>query len=679
MAHRVQLESRNEDTTSSWDSAHPAASSNEEPTASAAGSHSPLEFGLDLHAVWGADAYSESGRWLASSDAERWSTRVSSDRRGMTSTTQPRSLHKPPTCGTDSGTKAAPRWSSSQPDQDIAGWQGREPRRPGSVQRPVSGHEGIAAPSSPPEHVSGVGSMPAQSAPTSPFYPRSPISSSSSSLATAASTSSPSGSLVCGERRVGQPSNTSLNPNNGSSNGAGGVIPSGAAAQAANRPGVYPCREGAPDCLHYLKTGRCQFGARCKFNHPPRDARLIDSLNRRDCFDWVMTGSCPYGTSCKYNHPVLNATERPMQLHQVSGAVGVSGRDPRRRPELDRGVTDTTATWGSNAHVRRSEDFHRADSAVSVGSVPPGSPNEISWLLPSPSEEPSLEKRVGSWPSATETRGDPLMWSPSNLGAPGSRGHSALKPFNAAPGTPVHRPLVPPSTRSPQTSLPSDASTQGLMCMLSEAAFATTTSAASSVHSPKTSMPGTGAGTFKAPSAPNLPHISDHARSQPGTNVNAMPFASSPILSNTWTAPGYLSGAQRQATETLRGWNDEVAHWPSLGGRDIARPSSDTNDAMYRLAREQHDWNASVWTANETKLLASSSSTTTWTTGRTPNDAELTAGWLDGLSPPLRASTAPSSSPTTRPEMTRERTSASASTTTTRYPSVPPESSIERR
>lgn len=35
----------------------------------------------------------------------------------------------------------------------------------------------------------------------------------------------------------------------------------------------YPVRSQEPrsDCLFYLRTGTCQFGLNCKFNHPPRE------------------------------------------------------------------------------------------------------------------------------------------------------------------------------------------------------------------------------------------------------------------------------------------------------------------------------------------------------------------------------------------------------------------------
>lgn len=41
-----------------------------------------------------------------------------------------------------------------------------------------------------------------------------------------------------------------------------------AAATAAAPPVEYPERPGAPECAFYVKTGRCKFGAGCKFHHP---------------------------------------------------------------------------------------------------------------------------------------------------------------------------------------------------------------------------------------------------------------------------------------------------------------------------------------------------------------------------------------------------------------------------
>lgn len=68
----------------------------------------------------------------------------------------------------------------------------------------------------------------------------------------------------------------------------------------------YPRRDGAQPCQYYLKTGKCNYGQRCKFDHPQRDKRLLTALLRRDCFDYVQSANCPYGQRCKYNHPPLD-------------------------------------------------------------------------------------------------------------------------------------------------------------------------------------------------------------------------------------------------------------------------------------------------------------------------------------------------------------------------------------
>lgn len=41
----------------------------------------------------------------------------------------------------------------------------------------------------------------------------------------------------------------------------------------------YPERPSDPDCIHYLRTGFCGYGARCRFNHPRDRAAVI-----RVCF-----------------------------------------------------------------------------------------------------------------------------------------------------------------------------------------------------------------------------------------------------------------------------------------------------------------------------------------------------------------------------------------------------------
>lgn len=37
---------------------------------------------------------------------------------------------------------------------------------------------------------------------------------------------------------------------------------------------TYPQRHGVADCDHYMRTGYCSFGYRCRFNHPIDRSRV---------------------------------------------------------------------------------------------------------------------------------------------------------------------------------------------------------------------------------------------------------------------------------------------------------------------------------------------------------------------------------------------------------------------
>ncbi|XP_022544439.2 putative zinc finger CCCH domain-containing protein 9 [Brassica napus] len=56
---------------------------------------------------------------------------------------------------------------------------------------------------------------------------------------------------------------------------------------------------GAGDCIQYLQTGKCSYGPKCRFNHPP-SPRVIGAI---DCRQYLQTGQCSYGPKCRYNHP----------------------------------------------------------------------------------------------------------------------------------------------------------------------------------------------------------------------------------------------------------------------------------------------------------------------------------------------------------------------------------------
>ncbi|KAF2551677.1 hypothetical protein F2Q68_00035012 [Brassica cretica] len=90
----------------------------------------------------------------------------------------------------------------------------------------------------------------------------------------------------------------------------------------------YPVRPGEKDCSFYLKTGRCDFGEFCRFNHPkeiPKELSLQKCKENAtqmrhelgqsseypvrtgagDC-QYYLNGGCFFGRSCRYNHPPRN-------------------------------------------------------------------------------------------------------------------------------------------------------------------------------------------------------------------------------------------------------------------------------------------------------------------------------------------------------------------------------------
>ncbi|XP_077252289.1 zinc finger CCCH domain-containing protein 8-like isoform X2 [Tasmannia lanceolata] len=106
-------------------------------------------------------------------------------------------------------------------------------------------------------------------------------------------------------------------------------------------PTVYPQRPGQMECDHYMKTGECKFGERCKFHHPidrsaptpsmmkqaiPNVKLTLAGLPRREgaivCPFYMKTGSCRYGATCRFDHPPPGEVMAMATVQTTSSAPG---------------------------------------------------------------------------------------------------------------------------------------------------------------------------------------------------------------------------------------------------------------------------------------------------------------------------------------------------------------------
>lgn len=88
----------------------------------------------------------------------------------------------------------------------------------------------------------------------------------------------------------------------------------------------YPQRPGEKDCVFYMRTRTCSFGANCKYDHPAwvpaggiPDWKEVSTTATKtqplpvrsgepDCAFYLKTGICKFGSKCKFNHPEDKST-----------------------------------------------------------------------------------------------------------------------------------------------------------------------------------------------------------------------------------------------------------------------------------------------------------------------------------------------------------------------------------
>lgn len=119
-----------------------------------------------------------------------------------------------------------------------------------------------------------------------------------------------------------------------------GIIPGMGDGSPLNDKGM-PIRPGKPTCPFFIKTGCCQFGQLCMFDHPPGDPSAGPSLHdaglpRRPgappCSFWMKARACKFGPECRYDHPEVPQGRQA----GLGGTRGRRGAAPARAPRLGR-------------------------------------------------------------------------------------------------------------------------------------------------------------------------------------------------------------------------------------------------------------------------------------------------------------------------------------------------------
>ncbi|KAM0931309.1 hypothetical protein ACQ4PT_000371 [Festuca glaucescens] len=111
---------------------------------------------------------------------------------------------------------------------------------------------------------------------------------------------------------------------------------------ALQRENVFPERPDQPECIYYIKTGDCKFGAVCKFHHPrvrsqPSPDCVLSPMGlplrpgEELCKFYSRYGICKFGVNCKFDHPMAT----PVGVYAYGYSASASPNAPMARRLLE--------------------------------------------------------------------------------------------------------------------------------------------------------------------------------------------------------------------------------------------------------------------------------------------------------------------------------------------------------
>jgi hypothetical protein len=199
---------------------------------------------------------------------------------------------------------------------------------------------------------------------------------------------------------------------------------------------LFPVRPNEPPCQYYLKHGTCKFGQTCKFNHPPQStllasggpalngATLVANLARSsdspqmlwnpagneggvqllpqrpdepNCIFFLKNGRCKYGSTCRYHHP--------LNYHDRRHGDDTRRQHPRTQQDAMQGPTIHYVTSLPSSGYQHGH-FVVTDGSVTFVSLDGSPPTQVISVpaheaYPSPGRPLGLSHDIGSSTSST--------------------------------------------------------------------------------------------------------------------------------------------------------------------------------------------------------------------------------------------------------------------------------------
>lgn len=220
---------------------------------------------------------------------------------------------------------------------------------------------------------------------------------------------------------------------------------------------MFPIRPNEPFCQYYMKHGTCKFGQACKFHHPPQQTvataggspavryvrsdqprmilnpvgqegstMMMQFLPQRpdepDCIYFLKNGRCKYGATCRYHHPI-NGSFQHRRHEQAQNRSGRPSPEPYGNPIQIVNGGQITQSMIADGPVFVSMDGNQTLGPVTVisNSDPYGPTNTVATQESSVSSIGSSHDTTGASVEYIPLSGDGrALWRARNNGSGGS-------------------------------------------------------------------------------------------------------------------------------------------------------------------------------------------------------------------------------------------------------------------